>query len=97
MTGSPGRIDHAMSNRPQATLASAPPSGDALTDYDRVHLVTYLKLLDADAMQADWKATARNVLLLDPEADIEAARRVYAAHLARARWISRVGYRDLLK
>lgn len=86
-----------MSNRPQATLASAPPSGDALTDYDRAHLVTYLKLLDADATQIDWKTTARNVLLLDPEVDIEAARRIYAAHLARAQWMSRVGYRHLLK
>ena len=86
-----------MSNRPQATLASAPPSGDALTDYDRVHLVTYLRLLDADATQIDWKTTARNVLLLDPEADIEVARGIYAAHLARAQWMSRVGYRHLLK
>ena len=51
-TGWPGRIDHAMPNRPQAPLASAPPGGDALTDYDRAHLVTYLKLLDADAMRA---------------------------------------------
>ena len=60
-----------MANRSQTVLASAPPGGDALTDYDRAHLVTYLKLLDADATQIDWKTTARNVLLLDPEADIK--------------------------
>ena len=93
----PGRTTTLMANRSQTALASAPPGGDALTDYDRAHLVTYLKLLDADATQIDWKTTARNVLLLDPEADIEAARRIYAAHLARAQWMSRVGYRHLLK
>jgi hypothetical protein len=93
----PGRMTTLMANRSQTVLASAPPGGDALTDYDRAHLVTYLKLLDADATQIDWKTTARNVLLLDPELDIGAARRTYAAHLARAQWISRVGYRHLLK
>jgi hypothetical protein len=78
-------------------VASAPPSSETLTAYDRAHLVTYLKLLDADAMNADWKVTARNVLSLDPEADVETAHRVFAAHLARARWMTRTGYRLLLK
>jgi hypothetical protein len=31
----------------------------ALTDYDRAHLVTYLRLLDADA--ADWREAARPI------------------------------------
>ena len=78
-------------------FASGPPSSDTLTAYDRVHFVTYLKLLDAEAMNVDWQVTARNVLSLDPEADVEAAQRVYAAHLARAHWMTRTGYRHLLK
>ena len=69
---------------------------DQLTDYDRAHLATYLKLLDADTLQVDWKVTARTVLALDTEQDSEAARRVYDAHLARARWMTVTGYRLLL-
>ena len=86
-----------MPNRTQAAVASAPPNSDTLTAYDRDHLVTYLKLLDAEAMHIDWMVTARSVLSLDPEADVDAAQRIYAAHLARAHWMTRVGFRHLLK
>jgi hypothetical protein len=86
-----------MPDRTQAAVASVPPSGDILTAYDRAHLVTYLKLLDAETMQIDWMVTARSVLSLDPEADVDAAQRVYAAHLARAHWMTHVGFRHLLK
>jgi hypothetical protein len=55
-----------------------------------------LKLLDADKLDVDWKATARAVLALDTEKDSEAARRVYDAHLERARWMTVTGYRLLL-
>ena len=81
---------------PPVAIAAAPPESDQLTDYDRAHLATYLKLLDADTMHVDWKVTARTVLALDPEKDGEAARRVYEAHLARARWMTVTGYRLLL-
>jgi hypothetical protein len=74
-----------------------PPTGDTLTPYDRAHFATYLRLLDADAMRADWEETARSVLSLHPAADVAAARRVYDAHLARARWMTQAGYRQLLK
>jgi len=37
------------------------------------------------------------VLGLDPVRHAEAARRIYDSHLARARWISDHGYRDLLQ
>jgi hypothetical protein len=47
-------------------------------------------------MNADWKATTRDVLSVDPDADVEAARRIYESHLARARWMTRTGYRQLL-
>ena len=78
-------------------LAAAPPDGDVLTAYDRAHFVTYLRLLDADAMGVDWKETAHSVLSLNLAADVDAARRVYDAHLTRARWMTRAGYRQLLK
>ena len=85
-----------MPPEPPVAIAAAPPEGDQLTDYDRAHLATYLKLLDADTMNVDWKVTARTVLALDPEKNSEVARRVYEAHLARARWMTVTGYRLLL-
>lgn len=38
---------------------------------------------------ADWQTTARLVLSFDLEADLKAARAVYDAHLALARWMTR--------
>ena len=89
-------IGHSMPPDPPVAIAATPPESDQLTDYDRAHLATYLKLLDADKLDVDWKATARAVLALDTEKDSEAARRVYDAHLARARWMTVTGYRLLL-
>jgi Uncharacterized conserved protein (DUF2285) len=77
--------------------ATFPPDGDELTAYDRAHYAAYLRLLDAHAMGVDWKETARSVLSLDPADDVATARRVYDAHLARARWMTQAGYRQLLK
>ena len=77
-------------------IAEAPPASDHLTDYDRSHLKTYLRLLDAAAEDADWREVATLVLGLDPGIDAERARRVHAAHLERAKWMTQTGYRDLL-
>jgi len=66
----------------------APPSSDTLTAYDLAHFDTYLRLLDSDAMSVDWKVTAREVLALDADADIDSTRRVYETHLARASWMT---------
>jgi hypothetical protein len=80
-----------------APISQVPPDSDTLTPYDQAHFVTYLKLLDAEAMDVDWKVTARSILHLDPDADIKTAQRLYEAHLARARWMTQTGYRQLLK
>lgn len=72
----------------------APPQGDALTPYDLTHLETYLQLLD-DAGTALWSETVRTLFGLDPALEPERARRTYDAHLARARWMSQQGYRQL--
>ena len=73
------------------------PDGDALTDYDQEHFVTYLRLLDADAEGADWAEVARIVLHIDPKQEPERARRAWESHLTRAKWMMQHGYRDLLK
>jgi hypothetical protein len=78
-------------------IADAPPLSNELTDYDRSMLIVYLRLLDAAAEGADWREVARIVLKTDPEKEPARARRVYEAHLARARWMTEHGYRHLLR
>lgn len=73
-----------------------PPSGAALTAYDRAHVKLYLRLLDADAEGADWKEVVEILFGLDPGAEPDRASRVYSAHLKRAKWISESGFGELL-
>ncbi len=73
------------------------PNSAALTGYDEQHLVTYLRLLDAESEGADWSEVARIVLHIDPELEPERARRAWDSHLARARWMTENGYRHLLQ
>ena len=49
------------------------------------HLVTYLRLLDADAENADWREPARIVLSLDVEKDPSHRKRGWKSHFARAK------------
>jgi hypothetical protein len=67
-----------------------------LTDYDWLHRVTYLRLLDAEAESADWREVARIVLHLDPDGEPDRTHRIWESHLARARWMTTAGYRHLL-
>src|SRR5690242_1364074 len=62
------------------------PTDPKLTVYDEQHLVTYLRLLDADAEGADWRDVARIVLHVDPSRDWDRAHRSFRSHLARAKW-----------
>ena len=78
-------------------VADNAPSEAVLTDYDRQHLVTYLRLLDADAEKADWREVAKIVLGIDPAQEEERARKAWESHLARGRWMSESGYRHLLR
>ena len=78
-------------------VAYEAPSAPILTGYDEEHLITYLRLLDAETDGADWTAVARIVLHLDPDREPERARRAWETHLARARWMTEQGYRHLLR
>jgi hypothetical protein len=78
-------------------VADTAPSDSVLTVYDEEHLITYLRLLDADAQRADWREVARVVLHLDPEHESDRARRAYESHLSRAKWMTEHGYRYLLR
>lgn len=73
------------------------PDAPALTDYDRLHFITYLRLLDAEVdPAATWQEACRIVLRIDPEREPARARRAYDTHMARARWMTESGYRHLL-
>jgi len=78
-------------------VSDTAPSGGVLTGYDEQHLVTYLRLLDAEAEGADWQEVARIVLHIDPAQEPERAHRAWTSHLARARWMTESGYRHLLR
>lgn len=73
------------------------PVESKLTSYDREHLIVYLRLLDAEKDGADWREVARIVLQLDPDHDVESAHTIWRRHLDRAHWMTRSGYKHLLK
>jgi hypothetical protein len=78
-------------------VADTAPSDSVLTVYDEEHVITYRRLLDADAQGADWREVARIVLRLDPGQDSDRARRAFEGHLSRAKWMTEQGYRQLLR
>ena len=78
-------------------VADVAPNEAVLTTYDEQHLVTYWRLLDAEAAGADWKEVARIVLHIDPDREPARARNAFDSHLARARWMADHGYRHLLR
>jgi hypothetical protein len=74
-----------------------PPESEVLTAYDREHMKLYLRLLDAATDGADWREAVHILFGLDPECDPDRARRVHDTHLARARWMTTHGYRELVR
>ena len=78
-------------------VADIAPTHPRLTAYDQQHLVTYLRLLDADTEGADWHEVAKIVLHIDPVREPGRAKRAFDTHLARAKWMTVHGYRHLLR
>lgn len=72
-------------------VADTAPNEPALTGYDEQHVVTYIRLLQAEGEGADWREVARVVLHMDPEREPDRARRAYQSHLARAKWMTEQG------
>ena len=79
------------------SVADTAPEATVLTGYDEEHLVTYLRLLDADRDGADWQDVARLVLHIDPVREPERARRAWQSHLTRAKWLTTHGYTHLVR
>ncbi|WP_108513801.1 DNA -binding domain-containing protein [Bradyrhizobium algeriense] len=91
---------------PRVALSSPPldpkvadlvPADPAVTTYDEEHIVTYLRLLDADAEGADWRDVSRILLHIDLDRAAGRARRAFESHLSRARWMTEQGYLHLLR
>lgn len=73
------------------------PTEPEITIYDERHFITYLRLLDAETDEADWREVARIVLHRDPAAEAERTRTCWESHLARAQWMTKIGYRKILE
>lgn len=75
----------------------SPPLTERVNAYDEAHLATYLRLLDAAEEGADWREVTKIVFGLDVGADPQRAKQMHDSHLARARWMTEKGYRQLLQ
>ena len=73
------------------------PTAATITEYDERHFIIYLRLLDAATQNVPWRKVARDVLRRDPSRQTGRVKRCWESHLARARWMSEQGYRQLLK
>jgi hypothetical protein len=72
-------------------VADAAPNEPALTAYDQQHVITYIRLLQAEGEGAGWQEVARIVLHIDSEREPDRARTAYLSHLARAKWVNEQG------
>ena len=82
---------------PNAPVANEAPDGASITSYDELHLIHYLRLLDANAKGADWREVTQIVLGIDSSKEPDRAYRAYETHMARARWMTEHGYPELLR
>jgi hypothetical protein len=78
-------------------VADTAPSVSVLTVYDEEHIITDLRLLDADAEGADWRGVARIVLHIDPGREPDRTWKAFESYLLRAKWMSGHGYQQLLR
>jgi len=60
-------------------------------------MVLYLRLLDSARDGADWREAVRVLFGLNPEHEPERCRLIHDTHLARARWMTEHGYRELVR
>jgi hypothetical protein len=82
--------------QPDPAVEDQAPAVEVLTGYDQEHLITYLRLLDADAEGYGWTEAAYVLLQIDPSLEPKRARRAFESHLARAKWMTEQGYLHLL-
>jgi hypothetical protein len=67
------------------------PVVEVLTAYDQEHLITYLRLLEADAEGCGWSVAAYMLPQIDPSREPKRAQRTFESHLACAKTDDREG------
>ena len=72
------------------------PWSNEITPYDRGHFILYLRLHDATTSGAEFDEIMQVLFGIDADRETERARRVHDTHLARAEWMTEVGYRQLV-
>ena len=77
-----------------APILDGVPWSEDITDYDRNHLVLYMRLLDASADGASDEEICCVLLGIDSLREPERAKSALASHLRRARWMTEHGYRQ---
>ena len=77
---------------PGAAVADEVPWSDRLTEYDDRHHETYVRLLEAQNEGLPKDDIDRRILGIDPDAEPERARKAVKSHMARAKWMGKVGY-----
>lgn len=71
----------------RGSVRALAPAESSLTAYDRMQMLTYARLLDAERDGYDWTAAASEILLLDADRDRVTAELCWRSHLDRAHWI----------
>lgn len=81
---------------PTSELLDEPPWSQFVTVYDEVHFELYAQLLDADAAGIDCDEIVERFLKIDMANSARCGRDILNSHLKRARWMTEVGYKQLL-
>src|SRR3546814_18711120 len=78
-------------------VSDTAPEDAFLTPYDEEHLITYLRLLDAQNDGEVWEEVARIVLHIDPEDKPTSAHTAWVTNLEQEHWMAKYGNQHLLR
>ena len=80
-----------------ARFEDVAPWADEITPYDRDHFKLYMRLHDAHTSGAEFAEIMQVLFDIDAYQEPERARQMHDTHSARARWMTEVGYRQLVR
>ncbi|MES2443955.1 MAG: hypothetical protein V4574_14090 [Pseudomonadota bacterium] len=73
-------------------IEASAPTSDTATAYDRAHLLTYARMLDAADSGVDWREAAAAILGCDVSGHAAGAEMCWNSHLERARRVVGEGF-----
>jgi hypothetical protein len=83
-------------SRAENDISDEVPWSDRVTDYDRDHNAAYLRLINAAFEGTSHHEMSKIVLGIDPTEEPDRASRALSSRLARAFWMMRVGWQQLV-